>query len=98
MILVLIAIICGATSYARIELFGKNRREWLEKYLKLENGIPDANTFRYVMLKITPSQIHELFAEWMKSVIPSVKASELKEQKIAMPVSEKEREHNKISS
>lgn len=43
--IMLIAIICGATSYARIELFGKNRREWLEKYLKLENGIPDANTF-----------------------------------------------------
>ncbi len=47
--IMLIAIICGATSYARIELFEKNRREWLEKYLKLENGIPDANTFRYVM-------------------------------------------------
>lgn len=71
--IMLIAIICGATSYARIELFGKNRREWLEKYLKLENGIPDANTFRYVMIKITPSQIHELFAKWMKSVIPYVK-------------------------
>lgn len=38
--IMLIAIICGATSYARIELFGKNRREWLEKYLKLENGMP----------------------------------------------------------
>lgn len=38
--IMLIAIICGATSYAGIELFGKNRREWLEKYLKLENGVP----------------------------------------------------------
>lgn len=71
--IMLAAIICGATSYTRIELFGHNRKEWLAKYLKLENGIPDANTFRYVMLKITPSKIHELFAEWMKSVIPAVK-------------------------
>lgn len=71
--IMLIAIICGATSYARIELFGKTRKTWFEKYLKLENGIPDANTFRYVMLKITPQKIHELFAEWMKSVIPVIK-------------------------
>ena len=71
--IMLIAIICGATSYARIELFGKNRMEWFRKYLKLENGIPDANTFRYVMLKITPRKVHELFAEWMKSVIPTMK-------------------------
>lgn len=61
--IMLIAIICGATSYVRIELFGKNRRKWFEKYLKLENGIPDANTFRYVMLKTTPQKIHKLFAE-----------------------------------
>lgn len=71
--IMLIAIICGATSYARIELFGKNRMEWFRKYLKLENGIPDANTFRYVMLKITPRKVHELFVEWMKSVIPTMK-------------------------
>ena len=71
--IMLVAIICGATSYARIELFGHKRKEWFAKYLKLENGIPDANTFRYVMLKITPSKIHELFAKWIKSVIPAVK-------------------------
>lgn len=71
--IMLVAIICGATSYARIELFGQSRKEWFKKYLKLENGIADANTFRYIMLKITPQKIHELFAEWMKSVIPAVK-------------------------
>lgn len=71
--IMLVAIICGANSYVRIELFGESRKEWFKKYLKLENGIPDANTFRYIMLKITPDRIHKLFAEWMKSVIPSMK-------------------------
>lgn len=71
--IMLVAIICGATSYARIEMFGKSKKEWLRKYLKLENGIPDAYTFRYVMMLVTPNQMHELFAEWMKSVIPLVK-------------------------
>ena len=67
--IMLTAIICGATSYVRIEMFANSRIEWLKKYLKLENGVPDANTFRYVMMKITPEKIHEVFAEWMKSVL-----------------------------
>lgn len=71
--IMLIAIICGATSYARIEMFANKKMEWFKKYLKLEHGIPDANTFRYVLMKITPEKIHYLFAEWMKTVIPQIK-------------------------
>lgn len=67
-----VAIICGATSYARIEMFASGRKEWFGKYLKLENGLPDANTFRRVIMSITPEKVHSLFAEWMKSVIPNV--------------------------
>lgn len=71
--IMLIAVICRATSYARIEMFANKKKEWFQKYLKLENGIPDANTFRYVLMKITPEKIHSLFAEWMKTVLPQVK-------------------------
>lgn len=71
--IMLIAIICGAATYARIEMFGNNKKEWFKKYLKLENGIPDANTFRYVLMKITPEKVHSLFAEWMKTVIPQIR-------------------------
>ena len=42
LIIMLLANICGATSYAKIEMFGKSKEEWLKKFLKLENGIPDA--------------------------------------------------------
>jgi predicted transposase YbfD/YdcC len=71
--IMLIAIICGAKSYAQIEMFASQKIEWFKKYLKLENGIPDANTFRYVLMKINPEKLHSIFAEWMKSVIPQVK-------------------------
>ena len=69
--IMLTAIICGATSYVRIEMFANSRIEWLKKYLKLENGVPDANTFRYVMMKITPEKIHEVFAEWNNTELDS---------------------------
>ena len=71
--IMIIAIMCGATSYAKIEMFGNSRQEWFSKYLKLENGIPDALTFRKILIMITPSKMHELFAEWMKTVVSNLK-------------------------
>jgi len=52
LIIMLTAVICGATSYAKVELFGKSKEKWLKKYLKLENGVPDACTFRNVITAI----------------------------------------------
>lgn len=51
----------------------KKQQEWFAKYLKLENGVPDESTYRRIMMKITPSKIHDLFVTWMKSVLPTVK-------------------------
>lgn len=68
LIIMLLAVICGATSYARVEMFGKSRKEWLGKFLKLENGIPDACTFRNVIKEINTQKLHLLFCEWMKSI------------------------------
>ncbi len=53
--IMLTAVICGATSYAKVEMFGKSKEQWLKKYIKLENGIPDACTFRNVIKAIAPS-------------------------------------------
>ena len=35
-------------------------------------GTPDANTFRYVLMKITPEKVHAVFSEWMKSILSNV--------------------------
>ena len=68
LIIMLLAVICGATSYAKIEMFGNQKKEWLSTFLKLENGIPDACTFRNVIKEIDTKKLHTLFCEWMKSV------------------------------
>lgn len=68
LIIMLLAIICGATSYAKIEMFGKSKEEWLKKFLKLENGIPDACTFRNIVKEIDTAQLHTIFCEWMKGI------------------------------
>lgn len=67
--IMIISILCGATGYVKIEMFGKSRQEWFSKYLKLENGIPDALTYRRILMMISPEKMHEIFTEWMKTVI-----------------------------
>ena len=70
--IMLTAVICGATSYAKVEMFGKSKETWLKKYLKLENGVPDACTFRNVIRTIDTQQLHTVFVEWMRNVVESV--------------------------
>ena len=65
----LAAVICGATSYVKVEMFGKSKEKWLKKYIKLENGIPDACTFRNVVKAIDTRQLHTMFIEWMKDAV-----------------------------
>lgn len=48
----LLAVICAETLYAKIEIFGKSKKEWLGRFLELENGILDACTFRNVIKEI----------------------------------------------
>ena len=66
------AVLCGATSYVKVEMFGKSKEKWLKKYIKLENGIPDACTFRNVVKAIDTQQLHTVFIEWMKETVESI--------------------------
>ena len=70
--IMLVAVICGATSYVKVEMFGKSKETWFRKYLKLEYGIPDACTFRNVIKEIDTARLHEVFREWMRSVVTEV--------------------------
>jgi predicted transposase YbfD/YdcC len=72
LIIMLLAVICGATSYAKVEMFGKSKQAWLKTFLELENGIPDACTFRNVIKEIDTQKLHKIFCEWMKSVVKEV--------------------------
>jgi hypothetical protein len=41
LIIILLGVICGATSYSKIEIFAEGKKEWLSTFLKLENGVPE---------------------------------------------------------
>ena len=35
LIIMILAVICGASSYAKVEMFGKSKKEWLKSFLEL---------------------------------------------------------------
>ena len=70
--IVLMGVMCGATSYAKIAMFGKSKEKWLKRFVKLEYGIPDACTLRNVIKEIDTKKLHEIFVEWMKEIAGNI--------------------------
>ena len=62
------AVICGANGWTDVELFGKSKREWLETFLDLPNGIPSHDTFGRVFAMLDAEQFERCFMDWMSAV------------------------------
>jgi hypothetical protein len=67
-VMVIIAILCGAEDWDDIVLICEGKIEWLRKFLILENGIPSGDTFKRVFARITPQQFEDSFVSWTQSV------------------------------
>lgn len=62
------AVICGAETWNDIENYGNSKKEWLQTFLKLPNGIPSHDTFNRVFSAIEPEQLEKCFANWVSAV------------------------------
>ena len=61
----LCSIICGGEDFVDMEDFGKEREDFLRKFLELPNGIPDSDTFRRVFEKLDPEGLSECLVNWL---------------------------------
>jgi hypothetical protein len=61
-------VICGADSWADLEIFGKSKEGWLKGFLELPNGIPSHDTFGRVFSLLDAQQFQDCFLEWVKAV------------------------------
>lgn len=66
----LCTVICGGNDFVDMEDFGKEREDFLRKYLELPNGIPDSDTFRRVFEKIKPEELSECLVNWLDAELP----------------------------
>jgi predicted transposase YbfD/YdcC len=68
----LCATIGGADDFLAIEVWGRERRGWLEQYLELPNGIPSHDTFNRVFQALDPQQFLNCFRHWVKPLCESL--------------------------
>jgi predicted transposase YbfD/YdcC len=64
----LCAVICGARHFTEMEEFGKNKRDWLAKFLDLENGIPSHDVFNAVFACLKPEQFEACLLSWITAL------------------------------
>ena len=67
-VITLCAVVCGADNWVEIEEFGKAKREWFERFLKLPNGIPSHDTFGRVFGMLDSERFAACFTQWVQSV------------------------------
>jgi predicted transposase YbfD/YdcC len=65
LVMALLAVLCGADSFAAMEEFGKCKKEFLAKILDLKNGIPSHDTFGRVFAALSPETLQEVFRQWI---------------------------------
>jgi predicted transposase YbfD/YdcC len=61
------ALLSGANDFVGMEKFGKAKKDWLQKYLELSNGIPSHDTFGRVMQAVDPQAFVHCFRSWVQA-------------------------------
>jgi hypothetical protein len=64
----LCAVLCGANSWAEVELYGRSKEQWLRQFVPLANGIPSHDTFGRVFSRLDPTQLEQCFVNWMRAL------------------------------
>lgn len=61
-------LICGAEGWKDLELFAKQKIDFLKSLLPFKNGIPTDDTFRRFFRALEPEQFKICFVNWIKTL------------------------------
>jgi predicted transposase YbfD/YdcC len=65
----LCAAVAGADDWPKVVTFAKERREWLETFLDLPNGIPSRSTFERVFAALSPHGLNSCLLRWLHGCV-----------------------------
>ena len=68
------AVLVGADTFVEIELWAKEKLDWLRGYLRLEHGIPSHDTFGRLFGLINPEEFEAAFRRWVGAILPALGA------------------------
>ena len=60
------AVLSGAEGWSDIEEFGRNKLQWLRRYVALANGIPVDDTIARIISALSVTGFQECFMSWME--------------------------------
>lgn len=72
LLLTLAAVVCAAEDWEDIELYGKQKLDYLRRFLPYANGIPSDDTLRRFFRRINPQEFQKRFAAWAENLKTNV--------------------------
>jgi predicted transposase YbfD/YdcC len=76
-VIAICGVICGADDWQQVETFGRNRLDWLKRFLRLPNGIPSHDTFERVFDRLDPQAFQACFRAWMHALHEALGLSQI---------------------
>lgn len=67
-VIAICAVICGADDFVAIAQWGNKKREWLEKFLDLSEGIPSHDRFNAILATIKPAEFEKCLLSWIMAL------------------------------
>lgn len=67
-VLTLCAVIAGADDWQQVVTFARKRRNWLNSFLALPNGIPSHDTLERVFDRLDPQAFQACFRQWVEAL------------------------------
>jgi predicted transposase YbfD/YdcC len=67
-VLAICGTICGCKSWNEIAIYGRKKKDWLQTFLELPNGIPGPDTLRRLFARIKPAAFQACFRQWMQAL------------------------------
>ncbi len=69
LVLVILAVICGADDWVSVEEFGKEKKDFLKTFLELPYGIPSHDTIGNLFSRLSIEELSRCFLSWINSLI-----------------------------
>jgi hypothetical protein len=68
LVIALCAVIAGSDTWQEVETFAQRRRDWLGRFLSLDNGVPCHDTFERVFDRLDPLALQRCLLSWLTAL------------------------------
>ena len=72
-VIALCAVIAGSDTWQEVETFAQRRRDWLARFLDLDNGVPSHDTFERIFDRLDPLALQRCLLSWLRALADGLK-------------------------